>query len=274
MPIDRHASLAELATAMDGGQVEVLVILGGNPVFTAPADLKFAERLSKVGLVAYLGHPRRRNRASRSLEPPGGACARELGGRARVRRHRDADAAAGRAALRGTLGARSAGAVHRAGGSPRHADRQGLLDARIRRRRRLEHPRRQRAGVQGRRHVLAPRRPRRLHRRHRGDRRRPGTPFTPAPVVAPPKPAPGTPRRTRAPSPTCAAVAPTPHSAAGYGGQAPVSRLASSAQPRAPSPEPRSPRLRAVWRSSSAPIRRSGTAASRTTAGCRSCPSR
>ena len=55
MPVDRHASLAELTTAMDGGQVEVLVILGGNPVFTAPADLKFAERLSKVGLVTYLG---------------------------------------------------------------------------------------------------------------------------------------------------------------------------------------------------------------------------
>ena len=55
MPVDRHASLAELATAMDAGQVEVLVILGGNPVFAAPADLKFAERLSKVGLVAYWG---------------------------------------------------------------------------------------------------------------------------------------------------------------------------------------------------------------------------
>ena len=40
---------------MDAGQVEVLVILGGNPVFSAPADLKFAERLGKVGLVAYHG---------------------------------------------------------------------------------------------------------------------------------------------------------------------------------------------------------------------------
>ena len=55
MPVDRHASVAELATAMNAGQVEVLVILGGNPVFAAPADLKFAERLSKVGLVAYWG---------------------------------------------------------------------------------------------------------------------------------------------------------------------------------------------------------------------------
>ena len=40
---------------MDAGQVEVLVILGGNPVFTAPADLKFAERLGKVSLVVYHG---------------------------------------------------------------------------------------------------------------------------------------------------------------------------------------------------------------------------
>ena len=31
-PISQHASLAELATAMDAGQVQVLVILGNNPV--------------------------------------------------------------------------------------------------------------------------------------------------------------------------------------------------------------------------------------------------
>jgi MoCo/4Fe-4S cofactor protein with predicted Tat translocation signal len=54
-PIDQHASLRELATAMDAGQVQVLLILGNNPVFTAPADLKFAERLRKVGLVVYHG---------------------------------------------------------------------------------------------------------------------------------------------------------------------------------------------------------------------------
>jgi MoCo/4Fe-4S cofactor protein with predicted Tat translocation signal len=52
-PIEQHASLRELATAMDGGQVQVLLILGNNPVFTAPADLKFGERLAKVGLVVY-----------------------------------------------------------------------------------------------------------------------------------------------------------------------------------------------------------------------------
>jgi hypothetical protein len=52
-PTDRYASIRELAQAIDAGQVTVLLILGGNPVFTAPADLGFAEKLSKVGMVAY-----------------------------------------------------------------------------------------------------------------------------------------------------------------------------------------------------------------------------
>jgi MoCo/4Fe-4S cofactor protein with predicted Tat translocation signal len=48
--IDQLASLRELVAAMDAGQVDLLVILGSNPVFTAPADFKFRERLGKVGL--------------------------------------------------------------------------------------------------------------------------------------------------------------------------------------------------------------------------------
>jgi molybdopterin-containing oxidoreductase family iron-sulfur binding subunit len=52
-PVDRHASLAELTTAMDAGQVQLLLILGNNPVYTAPADLKFGERLAKVQLAIY-----------------------------------------------------------------------------------------------------------------------------------------------------------------------------------------------------------------------------
>jgi len=52
------SSIAELAQAIDAGEVELLVILGGNPVFTAPADVRFAERLAKVGLSVYLAtHP-------------------------------------------------------------------------------------------------------------------------------------------------------------------------------------------------------------------------
>jgi MoCo/4Fe-4S cofactor protein with predicted Tat translocation signal len=54
-PADQAASLNELVAAMDAGQVELLVILGGNPVFTAPVDLRFAERLARVALVAYHG---------------------------------------------------------------------------------------------------------------------------------------------------------------------------------------------------------------------------
>ena len=41
-------SLAELVEDMDKGRVEVLVILGGNPVYTAPADYRFANRLERV----------------------------------------------------------------------------------------------------------------------------------------------------------------------------------------------------------------------------------
>ena len=47
------SSIAELAQAIDAGEVELLVIMGGNPVFTAPRDLNFAERLQKVGLIVY-----------------------------------------------------------------------------------------------------------------------------------------------------------------------------------------------------------------------------
>jgi MoCo/4Fe-4S cofactor protein with predicted Tat translocation signal len=48
-------SLNDLVSAMDAGQVDVLVISGLNPVYSAPADLKFADRLAKVGLVVYHG---------------------------------------------------------------------------------------------------------------------------------------------------------------------------------------------------------------------------
>jgi MoCo/4Fe-4S cofactor protein with predicted Tat translocation signal len=47
-------SLRALVQAMDAGQVDLLMILGGNPVFTAPVDFKFRDKLAKVGLaVSY-----------------------------------------------------------------------------------------------------------------------------------------------------------------------------------------------------------------------------
>ena len=42
------ASLKELADAMHAGQVDLLVQIGGNPVYNAPADLDFAGALGKV----------------------------------------------------------------------------------------------------------------------------------------------------------------------------------------------------------------------------------
>jgi MoCo/4Fe-4S cofactor protein with predicted Tat translocation signal len=50
------SSLTSLVSAMKGGAVETLVILGGNPVFDAPADLDFASAVAKVPHVIALGH--------------------------------------------------------------------------------------------------------------------------------------------------------------------------------------------------------------------------
>jgi molybdopterin-containing oxidoreductase family iron-sulfur binding subunit len=53
-PVIQTESLRELVTDVAAGQVELLLILGGNPVFTAPADLNFADHLSKVKLRVHL----------------------------------------------------------------------------------------------------------------------------------------------------------------------------------------------------------------------------
>jgi MoCo/4Fe-4S cofactor protein with predicted Tat translocation signal len=47
-------SITDLAKAMAAGQVQSLVILGGNPVYDAPADLDFAGALAKVATSIHL----------------------------------------------------------------------------------------------------------------------------------------------------------------------------------------------------------------------------
>ena len=42
------SSLASLVSAMKAGAVKTLVVLGGNPVFDAPADLDFASAMAKI----------------------------------------------------------------------------------------------------------------------------------------------------------------------------------------------------------------------------------
>ncbi len=53
-PVDQIASLKDLVASMDAGQVTVLLILGGNPAYDAPADLAFSDHLRKVGTVFHL----------------------------------------------------------------------------------------------------------------------------------------------------------------------------------------------------------------------------
>jgi len=50
------SSLASLVSAMNAGAVQTLVVLGGNPVFDAPADLDFASAMAKVPRSIALGH--------------------------------------------------------------------------------------------------------------------------------------------------------------------------------------------------------------------------
>jgi MoCo/4Fe-4S cofactor protein with predicted Tat translocation signal len=53
-PVDQLQSIRELAAAMGSGQVDTLIILGGNPVYSAPADLQFGEQMNKVRMRVHL----------------------------------------------------------------------------------------------------------------------------------------------------------------------------------------------------------------------------
>jgi len=53
-PVDGVASLRSLVTDMKAGEVDLLLILGGNPVYDAPADFDFAEAMQKVGQCVHL----------------------------------------------------------------------------------------------------------------------------------------------------------------------------------------------------------------------------
>jgi len=54
-PADGVASMSALVADMNASKVDVLLVLGGNPVFTAPADLNFTAALAKVGTRIHLG---------------------------------------------------------------------------------------------------------------------------------------------------------------------------------------------------------------------------
>ena len=53
-PVDQVESLKALVADMEAGKVDLLLILGGNPVYTAPADVAFSAALDKVQTRVYL----------------------------------------------------------------------------------------------------------------------------------------------------------------------------------------------------------------------------
>ena len=55
-PAANEAGIAELAEALKAGQVETLMIVGGNPVYSAPADLDWATVQRKAKTVVRLGY--------------------------------------------------------------------------------------------------------------------------------------------------------------------------------------------------------------------------
>ena len=54
-PVNQMNSLRELVKDMNAGAVELLVILGGNPVYDAPADFEFGPTLLKAKLRVHSG---------------------------------------------------------------------------------------------------------------------------------------------------------------------------------------------------------------------------
>ncbi|MFO0588502.1 MAG: 4Fe-4S dicluster domain-containing protein [Polyangiaceae bacterium] len=53
-PVDHAVSLRELCDDMRAGKVSLLLVLGGNPVYTAPADLHFTEAMRRVRTRVHL----------------------------------------------------------------------------------------------------------------------------------------------------------------------------------------------------------------------------
>ena len=53
-PVNQLDSLRDLVADMNAGKVDLLLIVSGNPVYTAPVDLRFADAMAKVQLRAHL----------------------------------------------------------------------------------------------------------------------------------------------------------------------------------------------------------------------------
>jgi molybdopterin-containing oxidoreductase family iron-sulfur binding subunit len=54
-PVDQLAQIKELAADLDAGAVDLLLIIGGNPVYNAPAELGLKDKIAKAKLRARVG---------------------------------------------------------------------------------------------------------------------------------------------------------------------------------------------------------------------------
>ena len=122
------SSLASLVSAMKAGAVQTLVVLGGNPVFDAPADLDFASAMAKVPHSIALGHTVDETSVQGGVAYPARALPRIVGRRARGWRHAQRRPAADPPPVRRTNPRRSAGADGRGQGSSRLRHRAGDLE--------------------------------------------------------------------------------------------------------------------------------------------------
>ncbi len=99
-PVDQIESLRQLNSDMNAGQVELLLILGGNPVYNAPADFAFAQGLQKVKNSIHASLHFNETSLKTSWQIPESHFLEEWGERSRLRRYSQHPAAANCAALR------------------------------------------------------------------------------------------------------------------------------------------------------------------------------
>ena len=88
-PQDQTAALKELVGDMNAGKVDLLLIVGGNPVYDAPADLKFADAMDKVQLRVQHSVYQNETTDSRALAHQCHALPGAVGRCAHDRRNRD-----------------------------------------------------------------------------------------------------------------------------------------------------------------------------------------
>ncbi len=68
--LDQRVHIAELASRMEAGDVETLLILGGNPAYDAPADLGMGSLIEKVNESIHLSHDANETSAAVSWHIP------------------------------------------------------------------------------------------------------------------------------------------------------------------------------------------------------------